>query len=94
MSLKYWCTFLQNVITLHYPISHLSSSEAQNNFTSNSHLLQTHSYKCILRGVLLTSQENKWQKEIEDPLILCFLFENNCFNPSMKKKVKLKALKC
>lgn len=59
MSFKYWCTFLQNVITLYYPITHSSSSWAKNNFSRNPPFFHTHSHKCTLRGALLTNQENK-----------------------------------
>lgn len=74
MSFKYWCVFLQNAITLHYPISHSSSSGAKNNFFSDAPFFHTLSHKCLLRGVMLTNWENKWQQGSERSLILCFLF--------------------
>lgn len=99
MSFKYWCVFLQNVITLYYPISHSSSSRTKNNFSSNSPFFHTHSQKCILRGVLLTIRKTNGDRESECPLILCFLFETNCFNlllfaSGMKAIFKLKTVNC
>lgn len=95
MSFKYQCTFLQNAITLYYPISYSSLSRAKNNFSHITHssihtLINAYSEVCCLQ-IRKTNDD----RESECPLIQCFLFEKNCFKPviivsGMKAIVKLK----